>query len=138
MSTTEPPLLKTRSDRPDDDLDGLLRDFFRAELPQRWPAAPQPVPLSSLNGHANLAPAARPARSKARPWAWSSRVALAASVGGLLLGTLLLSGQFKGNQPPSDSDVGTPSGSRVHMKEMLVQPPDGPTSLKFEFTDPFR
>src|SRR5262245_52655311 len=119
MSTTEPPLLKTRSDRPDDDLDGLLRDFFRAELPGRWPAAPEPVPLSSLNGHANLASAARPSRPVARPWAWSSRLALAASVGGLLLGTMLLSGQFKGNQPLDNSNLGQPAGDRVRMHEML-------------------
>src|SRR5262249_37016556 len=138
MSTTEPPLVNARSGRPDDDLDRLLHDFFQAELPRSWPAAPTPKPirLPELNGHTAL-PLARPAQPTAQPWAWTSHLALAASVGGLLLGTLLLSGQFKGNeQPAPDPNLGAPAAN-VHMKEMLVQPPDGPTSMKFEFTDPF-
>jgi len=106
MSTVEPPFLDSFGGRPGDDLDGLLRTFFRSELPKPWPKAPvaERQSESATNGHAVL-PFARPVRPAARSWAWTSRVALVASLGGLLLGTLLVSGHFQGNTP-AGPDVG--------------------------------
>jgi len=68
---------------PADDLDQLLGDFFRSEMPDPWPAAP--VPLSRV---LSLPP---------RPRSWRlrltrSRLALVASVAVLLGGALLLGG----------------------------------------------
>jgi len=70
-----------------DDLDRLLSDFFRSELPNPWPAPPisddltESLPLS----------ARKPIR---RGPALRSRFALAASVALLLAGGWLLSGKF--------------------------------------------
>jgi hypothetical protein len=133
MSTTEPPLVDRRG-RPDDDLDGLLRSFFQAEMPSPWPSAPVPAVNATANGHAALpfVPPVRPAQ----PWRMTSRLALAASLGGLLVGTLLLSGQFQGNQQSEQpTNLGSGSGDRTipaKMKESLEQPPDGPTSLRID------
>ena len=46
---------------PDDEIDGLLRAFFRAELPHPWPAMKAPAPPTTP---------ARPAPS--RPALWRS------------------------------------------------------------------
>jgi hypothetical protein len=78
---------------PRDDLDGLLRTFFRAQMPHPWPAAPATT--------FRLTPALRPATSR-RPL-MRSRWALAASIGLLLLGSLLLPGRFA---PVSKLDQG--------------------------------
>jgi hypothetical protein len=72
-----------------EDLDGLLRQFFRAEMPEPWPAAP-PLPQ----------PRPRPAvsprkRTAGRPWfRFSTRFAVAASVALLVIGYLALAGRF--------------------------------------------
>src|SRR5690348_15173393 len=81
MRITEPP-----SHKPGDDLDELLRAFFRSQMPQSWPP---PVPVA-------------PARSSNSPTKRNSlirsRWALAASVALLLLGSLLLP-----NRVPQDA-----------------------------------
>jgi hypothetical protein len=133
MSTQEPPLLDSRADRPGDELDGLLRAFFKAEMPHPWPKAPLPPLNGQLNGHGVL-PFARPERPTVPPWRLTSQVALAASLGGLLLGTVLLSGQFHGPQP-ADPKIGEGAGSTEVPKKILQsleQPPDGPTRLRFD------
>jgi hypothetical protein len=133
MSTLEPPLIDSRADRPGDDLDGLLRTYFKAEMPNPWPKAPLPPLNGQLNGHGAL-PFARPERPTAQPWRLTSQVALAASLGGLLLGTVLLSGQFHGPQP-ADPKMGEGAGSRDIPKkihESLEQPPDGPTTFRID------
>src|SRR3954471_1739881 len=67
-----------------DDLDGLLRAFYRAQLPSPWPALKAPPP-----------PAARRPAPGPRGWPLlRSRLALAASVALLVLGSLLFSGQL--------------------------------------------
>jgi hypothetical protein len=70
-----------------EDLDGLLRRFFRAEMPHPWPAAPTlPRPQAALP------PRKRQTR---RPWLpFSMRFAVAASVALLVIGYLALAGQF--------------------------------------------
>ena len=68
--------------QPTDDLDGLLRTFFQAQLPKPWPVPKPPAPLPlSAGGFA--------ARRRSLP---RSRFALAASLLILLIGQLLLSG----------------------------------------------
>jgi hypothetical protein len=77
-----PPVNPTASDRSPDDVDGVLNDFFRAELPDPWPAltlpAEPPLPLPP---------------SRRRPLV-RGRFALAASLLLLLLGSLALSNRF--------------------------------------------
>jgi hypothetical protein len=66
-----------------DDLDGLLRAFFRAQLPSPWPASPVPP-----------ADSARLRRPPSGCGLMRSRWALAATVALLLLGSLLLPRRF--------------------------------------------
>jgi hypothetical protein len=85
MSLVEPPLPK-----PGDDLDGLLRAFFRSRMPHPWPALRLP--------RFRMASAPRPpssGRSLIR-----SRYALAASVALLLFGSLLLPGRLTPGSKP--------------------------------------
>lgn len=79
MSVVEPP-----SRKPGDELDELLRRFFRSQLPQPWPALR--LPASEHPRWPALG------RSLAR-----SRWALAASVALLLLSSLLLPSRFTSN-----------------------------------------
>lgn len=78
-----------RTDASHDELDQTLRAFYRSEMPHPWPALQLPVvsetPLSLPH-----------ARRQRRPL-WNSRFALAASIALLLLGSLLLSGAFRGS-----------------------------------------
>jgi hypothetical protein len=111
--------------RPDDDLDGLLRAFFQAEMPHPWPALKAP-PSS------HTAPPAPPRRSLFR-----SRLALAASVALLVTGALALPGRFTGptgglgKLPPGEArrhPLPPPSGPEVHLH--LQQKPDQPTEIR--------
>jgi anti-sigma factor RsiW len=117
---------------PPEEIDGLLRAFFRAELPHPWPAMKAPA--------APTAPA-RPAPS--RPALWRSRLALAASVAVLALGALFLPGpaprESQGPVPPGLS----PGSARrealppvapdnVKSSLSLEQTRDGPTKIKVE------
>jgi hypothetical protein len=91
MSLIEPPPV-----RPGDDLDGLLRAYFQAQMPHPWPALKLP-----------------PARSR-----WAAvrrRLALAASVALLLLGALLLPGQYL---PRSDTDGVVPQGGSAKRERL--------------------
>jgi hypothetical protein len=122
MSNLESPADWRHLGRPDDDPDGLLRAFFRAELPQPWPAFRRPDDRDR-------------AATPARPRSWTaarSRLALAATVAVLLLGTLLLSGQFHGSTPATR--YGTPAAKPYwKMQESLEQEQNQPTKLKIEF-----
>jgi hypothetical protein len=86
-----------------DDLDGLLSAFFRAELPDPWPAvtvlAPAVVPL----------PAAAPPRRRN-----ASRLALAASVALFLTGSWLVSGKLPDAPPDSGPLPHHGSANRLH------------------------
>jgi hypothetical protein len=142
MNNLEPSVDWRNRGRPGDP-DGLLRAFFRAELPDPWPEFRRP--------DRSARPAA-PARPPAgRSWtAMRSRLALAATVAVLLLGTLLLSGKF--HNSPAEPPLGTPSAKSPWpyiQKESLLQEveertgPDGkpirqdqPTKLLIEFYEP--
>jgi len=78
MSVVEPP-----HSQPGDELDGLLRKFFKSQLPHPWPAPQVPSSVTP----SQLRPAS--GRSLTR-----SRWALAASVALLLFGSWLLPNRF--------------------------------------------
>jgi hypothetical protein len=123
MSFSEPPSTDPRlAGPPAGDLDGLLRTFFQAEMPRPWPAAPVPGrPSASRNDSPKPA-----TRDLFRPKRWSlssSRLALAAALAGLMIGTLLLSGRFQANKAP-EILPGAPAlgDTKYLMKEYLSQP----------------
>jgi hypothetical protein len=99
-----------REQRPGE-IDGLLRRFFRAEMPDAWPAAPATrVPAS--------VPVTRPTRPLLR-----SRFALAASLLLLLVGHLSLSGRFADSLPnAADSKPGANVASQNDASGGLVRP----------------
>jgi hypothetical protein len=82
MNDLRRPLTQGGPGRPPENLDGLLRRFFRSEMPQPWPAAPKVQ-----------APAER--EHPPRPWfRHTSRLALAAAMVLFLIGYLALAGKF--------------------------------------------
>jgi hypothetical protein len=93
MNDLRRPLTQGGPGRPPENLDSLLRRFFRSEMPWPWPVAPKvqtPAPRK-------LQPS--------RPWfRHSSRLALAAAVALFLIGYLALAGKF-----PADNGRGGPS-----------------------------
>ena len=108
--------------RPDGDLDGLLHDYFQAEMPRPWPAL-------------MVAPAVRqvPRPSPARPSILRSRLALAASVALLVTSSLVLPGKFSSrseDSPPLTRPEATrpilPAPDKGRIKsETLWQTKDG-------------
>jgi hypothetical protein len=93
MSVIEPPLTNRPYSSPaDEELDGLLRSFFRDELPQPWPALTPPV--------ASVLPLP-PAAPTHSAFLSSSRVALAASVALLVGGQAWLYHSHKTEAVPS-------------------------------------
>ena len=85
MTFVEPPPCK-----PSDDLEGLLRAFFRSQMPQTWPS-----PRLPRTEVVSLRPPTTNRRGLMR-----SRWALAASVALLLLGSLLLPRRFSQDAKP--------------------------------------
>jgi hypothetical protein len=80
--------------QPGDDLDGLLRAFYQAQLPSSWPAPPQP------------APSLRPLQARRSRRAWlRTRLALAASVLLLIACSLWLSSRPLDTAPVADLPV---------------------------------
>jgi hypothetical protein len=73
------PPLSTGDASPPDDVDSLLQAYFRAEMPEPWPAPPRLQPI--------LVATATPVSSRGLN---RSRLALAASVAILIGGTLAL------------------------------------------------
>jgi hypothetical protein len=119
---------------PDDDLDGRLRAFYRAEMPDPWPSWQAPASRVTLP--------ARP--TSRRKGFWGSRLALAASVALLLGGSLFLSGAVPalGTKPPiklhggdaiHPKDPGEIPGMR-QIRELIVDPKEGTTFDKLILT----
>jgi hypothetical protein len=106
---------------PGDDLDVLLGSFFKGEMPAHWPAfvLPEPaqtLPLESQAGAARRQPLRR---------MFLSRLALAASVGLLLVGGLLLGGKFtpsRGQLLPPLTDPGSANRSK-RLPAVPTEPP---------------
>jgi len=105
-----PPMNVPGREQSPGEIDGLLRRFFRAEMPDPWPAAPATrVPVS--------VPVTRPTRPLLR-----SRFALAASLLLLLIGHVSLSGRFADNVPNAPDSAGANVGSRHGASGNLVRP----------------
>jgi hypothetical protein len=84
-----------------DDIDRLLADFFRGEVPDPWPTLRAPV----------VTPVRRKGRSPLR----AGRLALAASIAALVAGGWLLSGRMP-NVPPNVGSLD--SGNATAPREM--------------------
>jgi hypothetical protein len=155
MSKEPSPVDWPSAGRPPEDPDGLLRAFFRAEMPDPWPGfrrLPGPTAVLGTNGTAPGRPRPREAAPPSRP-ALRSRLALAAAALLLLLGTLAGSGRFHPGMlegPDPHAGRATLTIPRdVIMKEMLIQEvdeqpgPDGrpvrqeqPTKYQIDFYRP--
>jgi hypothetical protein len=121
-------LVPTRPVPPGDDLDGLLRAFYRKEMPARWPAPPVPP--------AHKLPFRRPPpRGLLR-----SRLALVASVALLVLGSLFVSGKVGPTAVPDKPGFILPdngTGKREPLPAIktslsLEQDPVGETQIKVD------
>jgi hypothetical protein len=89
--------LSYRNNGDSEEVDGLLRRFFRAEMPHPWPTLKAPVSTLSF----------RPAQAPKTRWtSVRSRLALAASVGFLMVGSWCLSAKL-----PDYGAVNTDQGS---------------------------
>lgn len=88
MRIVEPPSLDSPGrGRHGDDLDRLLSDFYRSQLPRPWPKPPVAGEQTEPRPHS--------ARKPMQRWsALRSRLALAASIALLLAGSWFLSGTF--------------------------------------------
>jgi hypothetical protein len=95
------------SGSPVDKIDPLLRAFFRAEIPDPWPAAP-------------ATPEPTPHVVRRRGSLWRSRLALAASVARLVIGQWFLAGAFPGFPTPSAE---VPAENDSAKKNVLPQDP---------------
>ena len=97
------------------DVDALLRDFFRAELPEPWPAPDLPP--------------VRQTRRAAPWWQSSFRLTLAASVLFALLGYLTLAGLFPGDAPsralvPTSTIASKPDRQPVELRPVRQTVPE--------------
>jgi hypothetical protein len=134
-----------------DDLGDALRAFFRSEMPQPWPKLKLPTqervvaPFPSPNGSKKVWP---------RRWLFNSRTALAAALGVLVVGFLVVSDTLKPKDPGLDATGGSarpvhtkpgsdprdvrpapdPEDPDVILDESLIQDGNGPTSMKFKIT----
>jgi hypothetical protein len=155
MSLLSPPSVPRRGDQPPDDVDRVLRAFFKAQMPDPWPSLEAPAPPRTLPFPA--------ARSAARWPLMRSRLALAASVALLVVGLLFMSGAFRGSADQKAGDLvpndttATPKYDLVHdiyhpehaedvhlrdsnrplklkIDESLIQGPDG-TTIKVNVFD---
>jgi hypothetical protein len=95
MSLMNRNTLSFRAGGSPEDLEVLLRNYFRSEIPDPWPTMKAPV--------ARVAPP--PARSVGRWAPVRSRLALAASVGFLMVGSWCLSSRLE-NYNPGTIDAG--------------------------------
>jgi hypothetical protein len=93
MRSVEPPSLDSPWRGRHGDLDWLLSDFFRSEMPSPWPELARPDEQPMILPLPARKP--RPRRSS-----WRSRLALAAAVALLLAGGWFLSGKFAGLSGP--------------------------------------
>jgi hypothetical protein len=121
-----------------DDLDRMLRAFYKAEMPHPWPAAPVAAPA--------VLPFRKPA---ARRPMLRARLALAASVALIALGSWLIPGMLQHDSGPNaaipikdssansnngqpDPKDGAPSDFKIN--ESLIQEPGG-TTIRVDVID---
>jgi hypothetical protein len=132
------PPVNPRFTSPPDELDGVLRRYFLAQLPQPWPAPPR---LASDE----QTPPASPRLAVGRYFRVATRCAVAAAVAFLVIGYLALQGWFPDPKPSGskpDLEIGpfarpllrsghsvdrTPRGQRVGVD--VQQSPNDPKSF---------
>jgi hypothetical protein len=96
-----------------DDVDGVLRTFFKAQTPAPWPKAPAVVAKT------------------AKGWPMMrSRLALAASVALLALGLSLVSGAFHGQLNSSQSHITVDGATASTENDPLQHPVQPPLKVK--------
>jgi hypothetical protein len=101
MTVLSPPTIVPNSGHPpEDDLDGLLRAYFQAEMPDLWPSFEAPAPRNGV----------LPLRRRTAPNAnlWRSRLALAASILLLLATAFFVASGWGNNARPQDSGLQGP------------------------------
>jgi hypothetical protein len=140
-------LVPTRPVPPGDDLDGLLRAYFRKEMPTRWPAPPPPV--AHAPGSPRIPPVAHAPGSPTLPFRrptprglFRSRLALVASVTLLVLGSLFVSGKTGPDRPTDLNPLPAlgPGGAtkprlppeKIKTSLSLEQDPAGETQIKVD------
>jgi hypothetical protein len=101
---TDAPLQPAQSD----ELDRVLRAYFHARMPARWPAAPRPSGASS----SSTLSLRRPGRAFS---GLRRRLALAASIALLILGAFFASGKIATTDP---TDTGLPPGAKATKEPM--------------------
>jgi hypothetical protein len=129
------PPVNPRFTSPPDELDGVLRRYFLAQLPQPWPAPPR---LASTE----QTPAVPRRLAVGRFFRIATRCAVAAAVAFLVVGYLALQGWFPDPKPAKPSPLApgiemglkpghsidrTPSGQRVDVD--VQQSPNDPKSF---------
>jgi hypothetical protein len=139
MNFTEQPRFDSPAPgRSEDELDGLLTRFFRAELPNPWPACPEP-PVQVLSS-----PLLHDRWALVR-----SRFALAASVGLIVAALWAVGGKFTGPDAASPSlgsgDAATNvkpykprkpiAPDQVPSKISLFQDEEDGTKIRIDFFD---
>ncbi|HKB38519.1 MAG TPA: hypothetical protein VKD72_18900 [Gemmataceae bacterium] len=142
MRRVEPPSLDSPWRGRHGDLDRLLSDFFRSEMPHPWPEAPRPDEQPTILPLPARKP--RPRRS-----AWRSRLALAAAIALLLAGGWFLSGKFAGLSGPGyfgGHHEATPSGDAPgkrlredgvpRHRERIILDQSGRTEFRIDFDSP--
>jgi hypothetical protein len=122
LGETNMNLVPTRTQGPADDLDGLLRAFYRKEMPKPWPAPPGPP--------GRLLPAQPSPRGFA---SFRSHLALAASLALILLGSLLAGGKPRSNPDHTPGfHLGAPEATRPPRPHQEVSPEKLKSSLSLE------
>ncbi len=115
MNDLKGPRFRDALARRPDDLDDLLRRFFRSELPDPWPAPPQLSPASRAQGQ-------QPPQPPRRRWfPRSSRLALAAAISFFLAGYLALVGAFPTSAPSRES-IRPTTGHNDRIREVVPIP----------------
>ena len=117
--STRPPI-NLRFTSPPDEVDGLLRRFYRSQLPDPWPAPPQ-VPLEQP-----MTP--QPPRLAVARFFRPGRVAVAAAVVLLVIGYLALQSWFPDPKPriaPADLHGGQ-IGKRPSIRVEERKPANNP------------
>jgi hypothetical protein len=136
MSFLLRPPVNPEGARPGDELDGLLSAYFRAEMPNPWPAVAVPETSEGSKAPVVLDLPAEPAPQEPSWSLFRSRLALAASVALLIAGSFFLGGRFT-DDPSLNGSAGKAEKRNygtlppdVKMSVGLEQHPDGPTDLK--------
>ncbi len=126
----QPPVRPGDAMPPEDEFDGRLRDFFRAEMPNPWPVFHAPVTRREM----------LPFRTPRRRFSlMRSRLALAASVALIVGGALLLSGSIRdGKVGPNTENMTAPQATKtkpIRLEESIEVNKDGPATIRVKAYD---